>query len=135
MPSPLGRVGSSLAAKRARSVDSRRSATASPVPKAAKTDEAQDGADLPAFLRQTKAGRLPCNRAYAILHDAGCFRPLTNRVAEINAKFQELEWQQQMRIAQGRTDPSSPWTQDTSNQVRLRNRYVNVQPWDKSRIR
>jgi len=78
MPSPLGRVGSSFAAKRARSQDSRRSGTSSPVTKAAKTEDSLEDADLPAFLRQTKAGRLPYDRAYAILHDAGWFRPSTN---------------------------------------------------------
>ena len=54
---------------------------------------------------------------------------------EICTKFQELEWQQQLRIAQGRTDPNSPWTQDMTNLVRLRNRYLNVQPWEKCRVR
>ena len=57
MAAPLGRVGSSLAAKRARSQDSRRSLTASPVPKAAKTEDAPEDPEVPAFLRQTKAGR------------------------------------------------------------------------------
>lgn len=53
---------------------------------------------------------------------------------EILAKFEDLEWQQQLRIAQGRTDPSSKWVQDVTAQVKLRNRYINVQPWEKSRI-
>ena len=54
--------------------------------------------------------------------------------AEINTKFQDLEWQQQLRLAHGRADPSSPWAQDTAPLVRMRNRYINVQPWDRSRI-
>lgn len=40
-----------------------------------------------------------------------------------------------MRIANGRLDPESPWVQDQTTPTRLRNRYGNVQPWDKSRIR
>ena len=40
-----------------------------------------------------------------------------------------------MRIANGRVDPESPWVQDQTTPTRLRNRYGNVQPWDKSRIR
>ena len=134
MPSPLGRIGSSLAAKRARSQDSRRSSTASPAPKAAKTEELPEPPGVPAFLRQTRAGRRPCNRAYAIVYDAGCLNDRLIGIAEISAKFHELEWQQQLRIAQGRADPSSRWAQDITHQVRFRNRYLNVQPWDKSRI-
>ena len=54
--------------------------------------------------------------------------------ADIYQKFHDLEWQQQLRLAAGRADPSSPWAQDTTPQVRLRNRYLNVQPWERSRI-
>ena len=39
-----------------------------------------------------------------------------------------------MRINDGRKDPTSQWAQDVTEQVKLRNRYLNVQPWDKSRI-
>jgi protein-tyrosine phosphatase len=53
---------------------------------------------------------------------------------EILEKFHDIEWQQQLRIANGRNDPSSKWTQDITNQAKLRNRYFNVQPWEKSRI-
>lgn len=56
-------------------------------------------------------------------------------MTEIRTKFQDLECRQLLRIAEGRRDPASNWTQDTTKQTRLRNRYVNVQPWDKSRIR
>ncbi|KAL9103956.1 MAG: hypothetical protein Q9163_001062 [Psora crenata] len=54
--------------------------------------------------------------------------------AEINAKFIELNWQEKIRIAQGRSDPHSRWAQDLSPHVLQRNRYLGVQPWDKSRI-
>lgn len=56
-------------------------------------------------------------------------------MSEINAKFRELNWQEKIRIAQGRSDPDSRWAQDGSPHVNQRNRYVGVQPWDKSRIR
>lgn len=55
--------------------------------------------------------------------------------SEINNKFRELNWQEKIRIVQGRSDPESKWAQDTSPQVILRNRYTGVQPWEKSRIR
>ena len=57
------------------------------------------------------------------------------RSTEINAKFRELNWQEKIRIAQGRSDPESKWVQDLSPHVLQRNRYVGVSPWDKSRIR
>lgn len=40
-----------------------------------------------------------------------------------------------LRIAEGRRDPTSNWAQDNTKQTKLRNRYLNVQPWDKSRVR
>ena len=40
-----------------------------------------------------------------------------------------------MRIAKGRNDMESPWVQDQTTPTKLRNRYANVQPWEKSRIR
>lgn len=39
-----------------------------------------------------------------------------------------------MRIAQGRINPASKWVQEGGSQVKLRNRYLNVQPWERSRI-
>ncbi|MCJ1269794.1 hypothetical protein MMC22_009687 [Lobaria immixta] len=108
MTTPSSKVLSSSASKRARSQDSQRSLKSSPAIKAPGTEEAQDDASIPAVLRQTKA--------------------------EIHAKFEELEWQQQLRIAQGRSDPASKWVQEMTPQVRLRNRYWNIQPWERSRI-
>ena len=61
-------------------------------------------------------------------------RTLSVVAAEITAKFGELNWQEKIRIAQGRSDPESRWVQDSSPLVLQRNRYLNVQPWDKSRI-
>ncbi|KAL8992294.1 MAG: hypothetical protein Q9169_007208 [Polycauliona sp. 2 TL-2023] len=100
------------ASKRARSTNNSRSGTPTPVPKALKTQEDQASpvdASVPAFLRQSATA--------------------------VRTKFQDLECRQLLRIAEGRRDPASNWTQDTSKQTRLRNRYLNVQPWDKSRVR
>ncbi|KAI4165038.1 MAG: hypothetical protein LQ342_001314 [Letrouitia transgressa] len=108
-PSPSGLDRS--ASKRARSTDSSRSGASTPVPKAPKTeegDQAPDNASVPAFLRQS--------------------------ATEINAKFGEIEYQQLLRIAHGRRDPESQWAQQASQTVRLRNRYINIQPWDKCRV-
>ena len=46
-----------------------------------------------------------------------------------------MNWREKIRIAQGRNDPESEWFQDQSPHVIQRNRYLGVQPWDKSRIR
>ena len=60
MASPLVRISSSMAMKRARSQDSRSSHNASPSPapvsKAAKTESQDEEVGVPAFLRQSKAG-------------------------------------------------------------------------------
>ncbi|KAL8674760.1 MAG: hypothetical protein Q9168_000844 [Polycauliona sp. 1 TL-2023] len=100
------------ASKRARSTNNSRSGTPTPVPKALKTHEDQASSvhvSVPAFLRQSAAA--------------------------IRTKFQDLEGRQLLRIAEGRRDPASNWTQDTTKQTKLRNRYLNVLPWDKSRVR
>ncbi|KAL8942454.1 MAG: hypothetical protein Q9216_001654 [Gyalolechia sp. 2 TL-2023] len=101
------------ASKRTRPTDSPGSGSgaSTPVPKALKTQEHQSSPDIvsvPAFLRQS--------------------------ANEIKAKFADLEDQQLFRVAEGRHDPSSRWAQDNTKQTRLRNRYMNVQPWNKSRI-
>lgn len=53
---------------------------------------------------------------------------------DIRAKFESLELEQQLRLEAGRKNPASKWAQDMSPQVKLRNRYLNVQPWEQSRI-
>ncbi|KAI4149187.1 MAG: hypothetical protein LQ340_004758 [Diploschistes diacapsis] len=68
-------------------------------------------ADLPAFLRQSKA--------------------------EINAKFEELNLQQLLRLGEARaeTDQESRWAVDNSPGNRPRNRYGDIRPWEKQRIK
>lgn len=60
MASPMVRFPGSLATKRPRSQDNRRSQNASPWPepvtKAPKTEELDEDVGVPAFLRQSKAG-------------------------------------------------------------------------------
>ncbi|KAL8777990.1 MAG: hypothetical protein Q9213_007616 [Squamulea squamosa] len=111
MTTPFVESLAGSASKRARSTNSSRSGTPTPVPKALKTQEdpvSSVEVSVPAFLRQS--------------------------ATEIRNKFRDLEDRQLLRIAEGRRDPASIWTQDTTKQTRLRNRYLNVQPWDKSRI-
>ncbi|MCJ1424979.1 hypothetical protein MMC29_002867 [Sticta canariensis] len=108
MTNPSAKVLSATASKRARSQDSQRSLNSSPAIEAPRTEDAPDNTRIPAVLRQTKA--------------------------EMHTKFEELEWQQQLRIAQGRSDPDSKWVQEMTPQVRYRNRYLNVQPWERCRI-
>ncbi|KAL8683045.1 MAG: hypothetical protein Q9186_000955 [Xanthomendoza sp. 1 TL-2023] len=112
MTTPFAKGLGRSASKRARSTESSRSGTPTPVPKALKTqaDQASSGdVRVPAFLRQS--------------------------ASDVRTKFQDLEYQQMLRIAEGRSDPASNWAQDNTTQTKLRNRYQNVQPWDKSRIR
>lgn len=138
MASPMDRISTSLAMKRARSQESRRSEKASPSPapvsKAAKTASQDEEVGVPAFLRQSKAGTPFWGTCAHAVREPACTNGRAP-YADIISNFHDLEWQQQLRIAQGRADPSSPWFQDTAPQVRLRNRYVNVQPWERSRIR
>ncbi|EED19935.1 protein-tyrosine phosphatase 2 [Talaromyces stipitatus ATCC 10500] len=56
---------------------------------------------------------------------------------EIRKKFEDLEWLQRSRIAEGAMskDPSHRWALETSPEVKARNRYQNVQAWANSRIR
>ncbi|KAL8708028.1 MAG: hypothetical protein Q9220_007024 [cf. Caloplaca sp. 1 TL-2023] len=112
MTTSLGKGLTRSTSKRARSTDSSRSGASTPAPKALKTqDDAVTGGDVsvPAFLRQS--------------------------ASEIKNKFQDLEQRQLLRVCEGRRDPNSRWAQDHSKQTRLRNRYLNVQPWEVSRIR
>ena len=62
------------------------------------------------------------------------FRSSTKTKKDIRAKFIDLAWKEKLRILEGRSDPSSQWVQDMSPHVLRRNRYGNVQPWDKSRV-
>ena len=76
MANPLGKISNSLAVKRARSQDSRRSQNASPtlppIAKAPKTEEQDADVGIPAFLRQSKAGMPNCGwmLMQCILHHA-----------------------------------------------------------------
>lgn len=68
----------------------------------------QHGSGIPAFLRLSQS--------------------------TVRAQYNDLAWKEKLRILQGRSDPSSLWVQDTSPMIMKRNRYGNVQPWQKSRI-
>jgi protein-tyrosine phosphatase len=55
---------------------------------------------------------------------------------DIAKLFQELEWRQRFRLQHAMNNPeSSPFRIERSALVFSRNRYGNVQPWDRSRIR
>ncbi|KAL2014271.1 hypothetical protein VTN00DRAFT_1796 [Thermoascus crustaceus] len=55
---------------------------------------------------------------------------------EIHNKFEELEWLQRARLAEGllAKDPSHRWALEADPEVKARNRYLNVQAWANSRI-
>ena len=56
--------------------------------------------------------------------------------AAVQEKFQELEWLQRTRLQQGQRqeDQDGPWIRESDQEVKLRNRYLNVQPWKNNRI-
>ncbi|KAL9624578.1 MAG: hypothetical protein Q9160_001242 [Pyrenula sp. 1 TL-2023] len=61
---------------------------------------------------------------------------LTLARSEINQKFQELEWKQRFRLSHANQNPtSSRYAIDKTIDILLRNRYGNIQPWAKSRIK
>lgn len=61
---------------------------------------------------------------------------LCQSAIEIHQKFEELEWLQRARFAEGMlsNDPAHRWALEADPEVRARNRYVNVQAWANSRI-
>ncbi|KAJ6033534.1 hypothetical protein N7499_009810 [Penicillium canescens] len=57
-------------------------------------------------------------------------------VAEIHEKFEDLEWMQRTRLAEGlmANDMSHPFALEVDPKVKERNRYLNVQAWANCRI-
>ncbi|KAI9844902.1 MAG: hypothetical protein M1837_005188 [Sclerophora amabilis] len=55
---------------------------------------------------------------------------------EVKEKFEELEWMQRKRLLDGHQDPgpSSRWAREQAFEAKLRNRYMNVEPWANNRI-
>jgi protein-tyrosine phosphatase len=61
---------------------------------------------------------------------------LNQQRAQIQKRFQDLEWHQRFRLQHGYIHPdTSPFRVDRSDTVVSRNRYGNIQPWDPSRVR
>lgn len=65
MSSRLPKSIKKSASKRNRSEDSQRSLTPAPVRQTARNIEARDKNHVPAFLRQSKFGKLPISQIYA----------------------------------------------------------------------
>ncbi|GAB1194655.1 hypothetical protein APSETT444_003901 [Aspergillus pseudonomiae] len=61
---------------------------------------------------------------------------LCQSVLEIHQKFEDLEWIQRTRLAEGMlaNDPSHRWALEADPEVKARNRYMNVQAWANCRI-
>ncbi|KAJ5095348.1 hypothetical protein NUU61_004704 [Penicillium alfredii] len=61
---------------------------------------------------------------------------LCQSVTEIHDKFEDLEWMQRTRLAEGMLsdDPTHPWALEADPKVKARNRYLNVQAWANCRI-
>lgn len=56
---------------------------------------------------------------------------------DIRKKFEDLEWMQRARMAEGvlAQDPSHRWALEADPEIKARNRYMNVQAWANYRIR
>lgn len=56
--------------------------------------------------------------------------------AEIHDKFEDLEWMQRTRLAEGMlsNDPAHPYALEGDPKIKARNRYINVQAWANCRI-
>lgn len=54
--------------------------------------------------------------------------------ADIRAKFEELEWQQRLRMSDGARDQTSQWALENNPLIKSRNRYTNVQAFANLRI-
>ncbi|KAJ5141269.1 protein-tyrosine phosphatase 2 [Penicillium atrosanguineum] len=61
---------------------------------------------------------------------------LCQSVSEIHDKFEDLEWIQRSRMADGllSNDPSHPFALEGDPKVKARNRYINVQAWANCRV-
>ncbi|MCJ1404635.1 hypothetical protein MMC11_007861 [Xylographa trunciseda] len=111
MPAASKRRPTPSSSKRSReSPDKSRSRTATPAQEPFRKPDDRDDSSLPAFLRQSDS--------------------------EIQARFEDLTWQQNNRIAQGRInmDPSFPWAQHHTKDTKTRNRYADIWPWANSRV-
>ena len=61
---------------------------------------------------------------------------MINTHLEIRSKFEELTFQQQLRLLEGRqNDADSKWAQEQTREVKLRNRYADISAWANSRVR
>ena len=136
MAAPMRPNSPSRGPKRARPDHS---ASASPAREVASTSfNHEDG--LPAFLRQSIAGISPPSLPWIFTHVPAAV--LHKRVraysgVEINLKFELLNAQQLQRLEQSRTgsDQDSQWAIDLSLENRLRNRYLDIRPWERQRIK
>ncbi|KAI9784431.1 MAG: hypothetical protein M1816_000855 [Peltula sp. TS41687] len=53
--------------------------------------------------------------------------------AEIRERFQDLEWRERERLLQSQ-QVAEKWAQEQNPEIKLRNRWLNVQPWARNRI-
>ncbi|RMD40187.1 hypothetical protein DV735_g4944, partial [Chaetothyriales sp. CBS 134920] len=60
---------------------------------------------------------------------------LSKSKAEIQSSFEDLESKQRSRLHEALSNVNSPFKLDRSTTVLQRNRYGNIQPWEKSRIK
>ncbi|KIH89027.1 protein-tyrosine phosphatase 2 [Sporothrix brasiliensis 5110] len=54
---------------------------------------------------------------------------------EIEHKYQDLVWMERDRLQNSTTAPTGRWTRVSGPHLRLLDRYMNVQPWEKNRVK
>ncbi|CAK7231873.1 hypothetical protein SEUCBS140593_008071 [Sporothrix eucalyptigena] len=55
--------------------------------------------------------------------------------SEIEHKFQDIIWLERNRVQNSVVAPNGRWTRVSGPHLRILDRYMNIQPWDKNRVR
>lgn len=54
---------------------------------------------------------------------------------EIDQRFQDILWQERHRLHNSAIAPTGRWARVTGSHLRVLDRYPNIQPWDRNRVR
>ncbi|KAF9731322.1 protein-tyrosine phosphatase [Paraphaeosphaeria minitans] len=131
--------------KRSRSKDSTRSAATSPLDTPNFTPYFTPSASAPSLVIPN-VGQTPQSQQQPLERDLTPYPAFLNLSrpgsADIHQKFIDLEWEQRRRVLQGLQhqdgDPEqqpSQWARCTGDDVKDRNRYLNVDPYQSNRVR
>ncbi|EFX00972.1 protein-tyrosine phosphatase 2 [Grosmannia clavigera kw1407] len=54
---------------------------------------------------------------------------------EIDRRFQKILWHEHSRLKESIVAPAGQWARVTGSHLRVLDRYANIQPWDRNRVR